>query len=256
MFNFITYGGHQVDGIAAEEFATALKQDGMLSLARLQRKLRLVESPYRTPQTLVGGPRLDGALMACSGRTATTAAMGKGSTQVQHLVQTEVPVRLLDEWLGLWSDNYEALGPLHAELRPHAAGSELLALNVLDSFAVKKAGIIFAPIKDRNGNNILSIRYLETYDNEFRRKRLMTLIHLFLSHRYKAASVHYLSPNEDNERQAVRMQALGLFDDVHTEVGHIIVAAVNADRIAALLNPDHVELAKLIGKGHTELAAH
>ncbi|EUA35747.1 isocitrate lyase family protein [Mycobacterium xenopi 3993] len=56
VFNFITYGGHQIDGVAAEEFATALKQDGMLALARLQRQLRLVESPYRTPQTLVGGP--------------------------------------------------------------------------------------------------------------------------------------------------------------------------------------------------------
>ena len=82
VFDFITYGGHQVDGMAAEDFATALKQDGMLSLARLQRKLRLVESPYKTPQSLVGGPRLDGALMASSGRTATTKAMGKGSTQV------------------------------------------------------------------------------------------------------------------------------------------------------------------------------
>jgi isocitrate lyase len=30
----------------------------MLALARLQRKFRLLESPYRTPQTLVGGPRL------------------------------------------------------------------------------------------------------------------------------------------------------------------------------------------------------
>jgi isocitrate lyase len=27
VFNFITYGGHQIDGLAAEEFATALKQD-------------------------------------------------------------------------------------------------------------------------------------------------------------------------------------------------------------------------------------
>src|SRR3984957_3274 len=72
VFNFMTYGGHQIDGVAAEEFATALKQDGMLSLARLQRKLRLVESPYRTPQTLVGGPRSDAALAASSGRTATT----------------------------------------------------------------------------------------------------------------------------------------------------------------------------------------
>jgi hypothetical protein len=76
VFNFITYGGHQIDGLAAEEFASALKQDGMLALARLQRKFRMLESPYRTPQTLVGGPRADAALMSISGRTATTRAMG------------------------------------------------------------------------------------------------------------------------------------------------------------------------------------
>ena len=94
VFNFITYGGHQIDGLAGEEFASALRQDGMLALARLQRKFRLLESPYRTPQTLVGGPRADAALMSLSGRTATTKAMGKGSTQFQHLVQTEVPPKL------------------------------------------------------------------------------------------------------------------------------------------------------------------
>ena len=37
VFNFITYGGHQIDGLAGEEFAAALRQDGMLALARLQR---------------------------------------------------------------------------------------------------------------------------------------------------------------------------------------------------------------------------
>jgi isocitrate lyase len=63
VFNFITYGGHQIDGLATEEFAAALNQNGMLALARLQRKFRLFDSPYKTPQTLVGGPRLDGALM-------------------------------------------------------------------------------------------------------------------------------------------------------------------------------------------------
>ncbi len=42
-------------------------------------------------QTLVGGPRSDAALLASSGGTAATQAMGKGSTQHQHLVQTEVP---------------------------------------------------------------------------------------------------------------------------------------------------------------------
>src|SRR5208337_672095 len=107
VFNFITYGGHQIDGVAAEEFATALRQDGMLALARLQRKMRLVESPYRTPQTLVGGPRSDAALAASSGRTATTMAMGKGSTQHQHLVQTEVPKKLLEEWLAMWTRQYQ-----------------------------------------------------------------------------------------------------------------------------------------------------
>jgi len=76
VFNFITYGGHQFDGLAAEEFATALRDDGMLALARLQRKLRLLDSPYKTPQTHVGGPRLDASLMAVSARTAATKATG------------------------------------------------------------------------------------------------------------------------------------------------------------------------------------
>src|SRR4029079_2692558 len=67
VFNFITYGGHQADGLAAEELATALRQEGMVALAKLQRKLRLVESPYRTPQTLVGGPRRHPALVAARG---------------------------------------------------------------------------------------------------------------------------------------------------------------------------------------------
>ncbi|HEX2679708.1 MAG TPA: isocitrate lyase/phosphoenolpyruvate mutase family protein, partial [Candidatus Dormibacteraeota bacterium] len=138
VFNFVTYGGHQIDGLAAEEFATALKQDGMLALARLQRKFRLLESPYRTPQTLVGGPRLDGALMASSGRTAATKAMGKGSTQFQHLVQTEVPSKLLEEWLELWGKHWERPGRLRIQLRPHTAGSELLELSVLDEASKEK----------------------------------------------------------------------------------------------------------------------
>src|SRR5450755_757054 len=124
VFNFITYGGHQIDGLAAEEFTTALREDGMLALARLQRKFRLVESPYRTPQTLVGGPRADAALMATSGQTATTKAMGEGSTQSQHLVQTEVPPKLLTGWLLTWAEQNGVLGPLRASLRPHTGGSE------------------------------------------------------------------------------------------------------------------------------------
>src|SRR5262249_37100226 len=118
VFDFITYGGHQIDGLAAEEFAMALQQDGMLALARLQRKFRLVNSPYRTPQSLVGGPRLDSALVAASGRTASTKAMGKGSTHHQHLVETEVPPKLLEKWLETWAEHYKT-DPLRVQLRPH-----------------------------------------------------------------------------------------------------------------------------------------
>lgn len=100
----------------------------MLALARLQRKMRLVESPYRTPQTLVGGPRSDAALAASSGRTATTKSMGKGSTQHQHLVQTEVPKKLLEEWLAMWAEHYKLGETLRVQLRPRRAGSDVLDL--------------------------------------------------------------------------------------------------------------------------------
>jgi isocitrate lyase len=248
VFNFITYGGHQVDGMAVEEFATALKQDGMLALARLQRKLRLVESPYKTPQTLVGGPRLDGALSASSGRTATTKAMGKGSTQVQHLVETEVPPRLLEEWLELWSEVNQLEGPFTVRLRPHTAGSELLELSVLDPSQEKVARVVFAHIRDRRGTNILSVRDQETIPEELRNKRLMTLCHLFLIHRYKASSIHYVTPTEDNVGQTKGMQALGLFSEVSVEIGDIIVAAVDQERVPRLLHSDRHELKRLINK--------
>jgi isocitrate lyase len=248
VFNFITYGGHQIDGLAAEEFATALKQDGMLALARLQRKLRMVESPYRTPQTLVGGPRADAALVATSGRTATTMAMGKGSTQHQHLVQTEVPRKLLEEWLAIWTRHYELPGGLRVQMRPHRAGSELLELGVYDAREEKLANVIFAPIHDRRGRSILSVRDQNTFAESLRKKRLMTLIHLFMVHRFKADSVHYVTPTEDNQYQVAKMRSHGIFSEVETEVGQIIVADVNHQRITELLAPDQEALGKLIRK--------
>src|SRR5260370_34456731 len=115
----------------------------MLSLARLQRKLRLLESPYRTPQTLVGGPRSDAALMAASGGTAATKSMGKGSTQHQHLVQTEVPTKLLEEWLALWTKHHQIPESLRVELRPHTAGSDFLKLSPFKANREKVANILF-----------------------------------------------------------------------------------------------------------------
>jgi isocitrate lyase len=249
VFNFITYGGHQIDGLAAEELATALKQDGMLALARLQRKLRLVESPYRTPQTLVGGPRSDAALLASSGRTATTKAMGKGSTQHQHLVQTEVPKKLLEEWLKMWSEYHGLPGGLRVQLRPQRAGSEVLELGIYYGQDEEKvANVVFAPIHDRRGRSILSVRDQNTFAEALRQKRLMTLIHLFLVHRFKADSVHYVAPTEDNTYQASKMKSHGIFREVNKEVGQIIVADVDHPRIAELLAPDRQALGRLIRK--------
>jgi isocitrate lyase len=246
VFNFITYGGHQIDGLTSEEFASSLREDGMLALARLQRKFRLLESPYRTPQTLVGGPRADAALMSLSGRTATTKAMGTGSTQFQHQVQTEVPTRLLEEWLDVWRKRHAIEEKLRVSLRPHVPGSPLLELSILGANAEKAANVVFEPIHDRHGRSILSIRDQNTFDTKLRRKRLMTLAQLFLIHRYRIDSVHYLTPTEDNTRQTAAMKDRRLFTAVNNEVGEIIVADVDKDRIKELLDADRIALNALV----------
>ena len=253
VFNFMTYGGHQIDGVAAEEFATALRQDGMLALARLQRKMRLVESPYRTPKTLVGGPRSDAALAASSGRTATTKSMGKGSTQHQHLVQTEVPKKLLEEWLALWGEHYQLDEKLRVQLRPRRAGGEVLELGI---YGVREDGseeellanVLVDPIKDRHGRSILTVRDQNTFAEKLRKKRLMTLVHLWLVHRFKAEAVYYVTPTEDNIYQTEKMKSHGIFSNVHEDVGEIVVADVNQARIDELLAPDRAALQRLIRK--------
>jgi isocitrate lyase len=248
VFNFITYGGHQIDGLAGEEFASALRQDGMLALARLQRKFRLLESPYRTPQTLVGGPRADAALMSISGRTSTTKAMGKGSTQFQHLVQTEVPPAVLEDWLEMWRRRWDHPDKLKVLLRPHTVGSDLRELAIRSAGGDKLLNLVFATIKDRRGRRILSVRDQNTFDPALRQKRLMVLAHLFLIHRYKLESVHYLTPTDDNQRQAAKMRELGIYSTVNDEVGEILVADVDAARVKEFLATDRAALQGLIGK--------
>ncbi|PIE22113.1 MAG: isocitrate lyase [Planctomycetota bacterium] len=248
VFNFITYGGHQVDGLASEEFVTSLQENGMLALAKLQRKLRLLESPYRTPQSHVGGPRLDSALAASSGRTATTKAMGKGSTQFQHLVQTEVPKQVLEGWLKLWAQHYGIDQDLKVQLRPYKASSQLLELSVNGEGGKKLSNIVFTTIQDRRNSTILSVRDQNCFDAELRQKRFMTLSQLFLVHRYHVDSVHFVTPSEDNARQTQGMLKLGVFSQVSTEVGDIIVATVNPEGIAALVGEDSGPLEKLIRK--------
>jgi isocitrate lyase len=58
--------------------------------------------------------------------------------------------------------------------------------------------------------------------------------------------VHYVSPTEDNQYQTRKMKAQGLYSDVHDEVGGIIVAEVNSERIAQLVEADSTALEDLI----------
>lgn len=248
VFNFITYGGHQIDGLAAEELCSSLKEDGMLALAQLQRKLRLVESPYRTPQALVGGPRFDGALLASSGRTAATKAMGRGSTHYQHLVQTELPTSLLEGWLRTWSAHYKISDTLSVRIRPYKAGSETLALSVTNSSDVLVANVVFTIIRDRRGRHILSVRDENNFDQALRQKRLLTLMHLYLIHRYDTERVHYVSPTEHSDAQCQGMKALGIYSSVRSEVGEMIVAEVNGPLIKRLVAEDQSYLRALINK--------
>ena len=44
------------------------------------------------------------------------------------------------------------------------------------------------------------------------------------------------------------MKSHGLFKEVNTEVGQVIVAEVNPERIAELLEPDRAALGRLIWK--------
>ncbi|MFW7381762.1 MAG: isocitrate lyase/phosphoenolpyruvate mutase family protein [Oligoflexus sp.] len=247
VFNFITYGGHQIDGVAGEEFATALKNDGMLALARIQRRLRLLDSPYKTPQSLVGGNRMDGVLMATSGRTATTRAMGKGSTQFQHLVQIEVQPKVLESWLKVWGEENAYKKQLKAQLKPMIAGSDLLELSVIDEDDQKLASVVFSSYKDRKDKMILSVRDQQT-DPDFRRKRLMLLCHLFLIYRYHVDSVHYVSPSDLNQKQAEQMKVLGIYSEVYNEIGQIIVAHIHAEGVKPYQSPEVDAIKALVAK--------
>jgi isocitrate lyase len=77
---------------------------------------------------------------------------------------------------------------------------------------------------------------------------LMSLLQLFLIHRYKAESMHYLTPTEDNAAQMAKMKTLGIFRAVDTKVGQMIIGEVDRERVAELLRPDHKELQALIRK--------
>ena len=133
------------------------------------------------------------------------------------------------------------------EVQPLRAGGEVLELGIYGG-GEKLANVLVDPIKDRNGRSILTVRDQNTFAEQLRKKRLMTLIHLWLIHRFKAEAVYYVTPTEDNIYQTEKMKSHGIFRDVNKDVGEVIVADVNHPRIEELLAPDHGALMRLIRK--------
>ena len=246
VFNFITYGGHQIDGVAAEEFSTALLHDGMLALAQVQRRLRLLESPTAprkptsaghasTPPSLPHPPAPPQprpwakAQPKCS--TSNDRAAQKGARGLA----------------GAWAEVNGIDEQLRVRLQPSREGTDVIELGILGTDGEKRADVVFAPIHDRKGRTILSVRDQNTFHDSLRRKRLQTLIHLYLFSRYQVDTVHYVAPTDDNAAQCERMKAWGIYTTVSNEVGAIIVAQVDQRRVAALTQPDAI--ANLI-RGH------
>jgi isocitrate lyase len=161
-----------------------------------------------------------------------------------------VPKRLLEEWLAMWAEHYQLGEKLRVQLRPTRPGSDVLELGIHAEGGEeeKLANVIVDPIKDRHGRSILTVRDQNTYAEKLRQKRLMTVIHLWLIHRFKADAVYYVTPTDDNIYQTEKMKSHGIFRDVYQEVGEIIVADVNHPRIEELLAPDHAALMRLIRK--------
>ena len=214
VFNFITYGGHQIDGLAAEEFATALQagRDAGAGAAAAQVPAASNRpTGRRRPWSAARG--CDAALMAVV--RADRRDQGDG----QGLDAASAPGADRGARRGCSRNGSrcgatppDPGGRFEVELRPHtrrlrAAGAAHLRNGAGD----KLANVIFAPIQDRRGRKILSVRDQNTFDRALRQKRLMTLIHLFLIHRYRAASVHYVAPTDDNQYQTQKMKAHGIF---------------------------------------------
>ena len=76
----------------------------------------------------------------------------------------------------------------------------------------------------------------------------MTLLHLYVLKRYRVTTVHYVTPTEDNDNQTKRMPEQGIYSNVNTEVGQIIVAKVNTTTVDTLADDVDGALRKLIRK--------
>jgi isocitrate lyase len=252
VFNFITYAGHQTEALMNGRLARALKEEGVLGFVRLiQRSLRLANDPAQYPQTFVGGPWADRFRRAGRGASLTTSSMGGKSTEAQHRKAIEVPTSVLERWLRMWAEHWSRQGlynkgELHVELKERWAGSEEMMLNVFDEASDKIAEITFRVDRDRQGRKFLAVKDQNTM-KPYRSKRLMTLMHFFLLHRYKTDLVHYVTPTDDNRLSVQRMIHNGVFRETRTDDPNMIALEVDTARAQRIFSSDE-SIKRFIGR--------
>ena len=243
VFNFITYGGHQTEALMNGRLARALKEEGVLGFVRLiQRALRLANDPAQYPQSFVGGDWADRFRRAARGPSLTTSSMGGKSTETQHRKAVEVPTSVLERWLRMWAQHWVEqgafkLGDVSVELKERWAGSEEMMLNVFDDIRDKIAEITFRVDKDREGRKFLAVKDQNTV-KKYRSRRLMSLMHFWLLHRYKTDIVHYLTPTNDNRVSVQRMILNGVFHWARTDDPNIIAIEVETARAQKIFAND------------------
>ena len=243
VFNFITYGGHQTEALMNGRLARALNEEGVLGFVRLvQRALRLANDPAQYPQTFVGGEWADRFRRAARGPSLTTSSMGGKSTETQHRKTIEVPASVLERWLRMWSGHWHKQGlydqgELSVELKERWAGAEEMMLNVFDEARDKIAEIIYRVDKDREGRKFLAVKDQNTV-KRYRNRRLMSLLHFFLLHRYKTDLVHYVTPSSDNRLSVQRMIHNGVFRSARTDDPNVIAIEVDTEQAQKIFAGD------------------
>jgi isocitrate lyase len=243
VYNFITYAGHQTEALMNGRLARALKEEGVLGFVRLiQRSLRLANDPAQYPQSFVGGAWADRFRRAARGPSLTTSSMGGKSTEMQHRKAVEVPTSVLERWLRIWAQYWSEQGlldkgELSVELKERWAGSEHMMLNVFDEARDKIAEITFRVDRDRDGRKYLAVKDQNTV-KKYRSRRLMTLMHFFLLHRYKIDLVYYVAPTHDNRMSVQRMMYNGIFRQARTDDPNIIAIEVDTARAQRIFAND------------------
>ena len=110
-------------------------------------------------------------------------------------------------------------------------------LNIFDQAHDKIADIIFRVDKDREGRKFLAVKDQNTVKRN-RNRRIMSLVHFFLLHRYKTDLVHYVAPSSDNRLSVQRMIHNGVFRSARTDDPSIIAIEVNTEQAQKIFAND------------------